>query len=290
MLLPDPYDDVLEQLYLLHPRSVLRELAVLRRQGEELVAGLGGLNITPHHGGIFGAYRHRPLFNETSLRVTGESGNHINPDILYLQAWNEADILFLDRFLRMVHVLHHQLHRRQGGLIVDVHPRHIGSLPGDHGKVFGRLLQRVGLTPSAVILRLAAAPLLAEGHVQKAARSFIRHGYRILAEAVPQEPEALSRLASIGVHWVSPDLDIKHPGARRRRLRLWLQQAHRTGLLSLAPASTTQLAQEGFRQMGFLLTRTPSAPLQDAITPVPMTRVGNMVPASAEDNPPSWLL
>ncbi|OBX37355.1 hypothetical protein A8U91_01715 [Halomonas elongata] len=156
-------------------------------------------------------------------------------------------MIFLDRFLRVLHALHHlSCHGIDAlPLVVDVHWRHLQAVEASHGAVFEELLARLGIHPSQVVLRMSALRLLADPHARDASRSFQDHGYPLLAHGVPldAEPQAWHLLLEAGVEWVTPEPNAMILARRGRehwsRLIQWNREARAVGMTDWWPGLDT---------------------------------------------------
>ncbi|TCT19432.1 EAL domain-containing protein [Thiobaca trueperi] len=221
-----------ERLHQLHPTARLSQQAGFRYHNRVLTAGIAGFRLFPHQvpvvrpaDGALVAYR-------AQLRVETSRGHPMRPESLYVHAWDAEDVLFLDRFLRTFHALHHlsEGHDADAWLAVDVHLRHVSAIPEQHGQVFQELLHRLGLAPAQVVLRLNGRALQQDPHVQAAARSFIGHGYRLLATRPDVEDTDWTLLRELGVGWVGipvPTLASRHG---QETLSAWGRQAQSHGI------------------------------------------------------------
>ena len=169
-----------------------------------------------------------------SGKVAAESatGQRVLPETLYVQAWDSEDVIFLDRFLRTLHALHHLSlgDDRDGLLALDVHLRHVAALPERHGQVFETLLHRLGLAPCQIVLRLPGAALQRDPHVRAAALSFARRGYGLLAARPPIADTDWALLRALGVQWVTPAAVAWQGADYAVVLGHWAQQAQDQGI------------------------------------------------------------
>ncbi len=264
----------------LHPRAHLRQRASYRLERGILTAEVAGFVLTPYlvpvvhaaTGALFG--QHAKLFVRT------EEGHPAPAESLYVQAWDAADVVFLDQFLRTFHALNH-LHQGRDGrelLVLDVHLRHLAARPEYHGEVFETLLHRFGLRTEQVVLRLDGRALHQDAHLQEAARSFAGYGYRLLAARPDIDNTDWDLLYALGVRWAAPlrqDLDALHrPGplgqwghqAAAGRIGLWLDGVDSPETLARARAIGADLI-EG--DMPTLTTR--QTPPRHALIPAKPT-------------------
>jgi EAL domain-containing protein (putative c-di-GMP-specific phosphodiesterase class I) len=216
----------------LHPGAHLRHGASYRLYRGILTARVAGCVLTPYLVPVVDAATEGLFGQRAKLFVRTADGYPVHPESLYVQAWDAADVVFLDRFLRTLHALNH-LHLGHGGrelLVLDVHLRHVAALPEHHGEVFETLLHRFGLRTDQVVLRLDGRALHSDTHVQGAAKSFAGYGYRLLAVRPDIDNTDWDLLGSLGVRWVTPnarDIDTLH---RRGTLAGWGHQAATAGI------------------------------------------------------------
>lgn len=177
---------------------------------------------------------------EAAVIVEGGNGQQ-RPrpaESLYFLSWDKEDVIFLDRFLRVLHALNHlaQHGADAAPLVVDVHWRHVQAVEASHGSVFESLLARLGLHPEQVVLRLSGSVLLAETHARQAAESFHRRGYPLLAQGVALGTRDVDwqALKASGVRWVTPDGSALRLARESRehfpRLAQWSRDARAAGM------------------------------------------------------------
>lgn len=238
-----------ERLHQLHPTARLSQQAGFRYRNRVLTAGIAGFRLIPHQVPVVRATDGALVAYRAQLRVETSRGHPMRPESLYVHAWDAEDVLFLDRFLRTFHALHHlsEGHDANAWLVLDVHLRHVSAIPEQHGQVFQELLHRLGLEPDQVVLRLSGRALQQDPHVQAAARSFIGHGYRLLASNPDVEDTDWTLLRELGAGWVAtpvPTLVSRHD---QETLSAWSRQAkaHDIGLWieRVADAETLECAQ-----------------------------------------------
>jgi hypothetical protein len=206
----------------LHPDSLLARYSSLSFQEGEVSAHVHELVVTSQlHPVTTDHDRHTVLANNSRLLVRTLSGSAISESRLYLLAWNSADVLFLDRMLRVLHCLHHiNLAADQTSfhdLIVDVHFRHLKSVQSDHGLVFEGLIQDLGLDPSQLILRFKTSAFrLDHRKLERAFKSYQNRGYRLLLEIEHSAELWSSDVDHLGIDYItfsaSLDTVIKEQG------------------------------------------------------------------------------
>ncbi|GGC77970.1 MoaD/ThiS family protein [Vreelandella lutescens] len=227
-----------EHLDALNPNASLRHHAAFHWERGRIWGKLSNLTLYPSQQPIFSLERLDIAAWEAGVEIRDQHDVPHPSDWLYFLSWNQEDVIFLDRFLRVLHALNHLALNGANAkpLIVDVHWRHIQAVEVSHGSVFESLLTQLGLHPSQVVLRLDGSVVLEEEHAQAAAHSFHQRGYPLLAQAVPLGTTAneWQRLKQNGIRWVTPPPDAL-PLARTSRehfprLTEWSKDARRAGL------------------------------------------------------------
>lgn len=92
---------------------------------------------------------------------------------------DDAEFIYLDRLVRTLHALNYLTHHVRGNLLLKVHPRHVLSVPADHGLAFEELLRPCGLIPEQITLELEIDGIDALDHLQQAVSNYKQRGYRI---------------------------------------------------------------------------------------------------------------
>ncbi|KAA0017498.1 hypothetical protein F0A16_13170 [Salinicola corii] len=221
-----------------NPRSTLSEHARFHYQNGVVSATLLDRHLHPRQRTVYSLKRLDHEAREAYTEIHDVHGSALVADSLYFLAWDSEDVVFVDRFQRVLHALNHLTYDPEAKkrLIVDVHWRHIQAVEASHGSVFEGLLARLGMSPDRVILRLQGEALLEHAHARDAALSFHRRGYPLLAvDVVTETPEReWLLLYEHGVRWVSPARDALIEARRGNlsfpRLDEWTRQAKRGGL------------------------------------------------------------
>jgi EAL domain-containing protein (putative c-di-GMP-specific phosphodiesterase class I) len=236
----------------LHPQARLAQGASYRLDRGLLTAQVAGFLLTPYLVPVVHAVTGQWVGQRAKLLVRAANGNPASNESLYAEVWEAADVIFLDRFLRTLHALNHlhQDHDGHGLLVLDVHPRHVAALPDHHGEVFEGLLQRFGLRTDRVVLRLDGRALHNDPHVQMAARSFVGHGYRLLAARPDVDHTDWDLLRDLGVRWVSPNIQALETLHRRGALGQWVRQSSVARLWLWLDGVDTPLALAQARTLG----------------------------------------
>ncbi|MAM58450.1 MAG: hypothetical protein CMN25_14045 [Salinicola sp.] len=227
-----------QHLDIFNPRSTLSHHAHFHYRDGSISATLLDRQLYPRQRTVYSLKRLDHEAQEAYTEIRDDSGGQLITDSLYFLAWDREDVVFVDRFQRVLHALHHlsQDPEAKQRLIVDVHWRHIQAVEDSHGSVYEGLLARLGMSPDRVILRLQGEALLQHAHARRAAASFHHRGYPLLAADVATDtPEREWRtLHEHGVRWVSPApqalASARQGSLSLPRLDEWTRHAKRGGL------------------------------------------------------------
>jgi EAL domain-containing protein (putative c-di-GMP-specific phosphodiesterase class I) len=217
-----------QRLRELHPRAQLSARTRLRLHGHRVWGRMAEYRLVPRQVPVLAAATGAVFAWRAKLVVESESGHRTLPESLYVHAWDEDDVVFIDRFLRTLHALHHLSlgAGREGRLALDVHLRHVAALREQHGRVFESLLHRLGLTPERILIRLSGRALQEDPHVRNAALSFARGGYGLVAARLDIADSDWELLRSLGIRWIAPDADT----LQRARATDWATRAKARGI------------------------------------------------------------
>ena len=190
----------------LHPHAHLSAQARLHYRNGRLSARIAGFTLIPRQVPVLVVATGEVFAWSARFLAESDTGRFVIPETLYVNAWDGDDVIFLDRFLRTFHALHHLSlgADRHGLLAVDVHLRHVAALPEQHGQVYEGLLRRLGLSPSQLVLRLSGTALQHDPHVREAALSFSGRGYGLLAGRLHLGDTNWDLLRAVGVQWITP--------------------------------------------------------------------------------------
>lgn len=133
--------------------------------------------------------RFLPILERRSGRLHGhrasleilhlERGTRLEPEALFVLPSDDEEFIYLDRLVRTLHALNYLSQGLQGNLLLQVHPRHVQSVPDSHGLAFEEILRPCGLLPTRITLELDLDGVEAVPHLLRAARNYHRRGYRI---------------------------------------------------------------------------------------------------------------
>lgn len=267
------------QLSDLHPSSLLKSKARFFYDNRKLSAEVGSFQLEPRHFSVLDPTSKVTVARDSNLTVWDSHGKQHGADILYLQAWDAADVIFLDRFIRTLHALHHidTANADSEYLILDVHVRHLAAVPTAHGQVFEQLLDTLGLSPRQIIFRIDADIVLSVPAVLLATRNFLLCGYTLLAHFEQPDAYTLSTLGVIGFRWAS----LAHPSNAAQQepapLNAWLAEAKRAGLIALGPVDAITPRHSSVRHGFHYVVETPARPAES----------GHPIDAPPIDSPPA---
>ena len=92
---------------------------------------------------------------------------------------DDAEFIELDRRVRTLHALNYLTHLARGNLLLDVRPRHVLSVPSDHGLAFEEILRSCGLLPKQITLELEIDGIAATEHLQQAIANYKARDYHV---------------------------------------------------------------------------------------------------------------
>lgn len=92
---------------------------------------------------------------------------------------DDAEFIYLDRLIRTLHALNYLTRPIRGNLLLKVHPRHVLSVPADHGLAFEEILRPCGLFPEQITLEIDAEQIDDSAHLSRAVANYRARGYAI---------------------------------------------------------------------------------------------------------------
>lgn len=159
-----------------------------------------------------------------TLRVTGmANGQPLDPAAVFVLPADDSEFVYLDRLVRTLHALNYLTQPLRGSLLLQVHQRHVVSVPANHGLAFEGLLRECGLLPTQVILEIDSEGLEDLDHFKRAITSYQSFGYGIaisrfghattdfdLLETIRPDIVKLSPTLFDGEHWPRQLIDRLH--------------------------------------------------------------------------------
>jgi len=144
-------------------------------------ARFGNLILGSHLRPIQATKEDKLIGYEGELLIRSAAGNLLNVDSVFNSLDSHDQIIHLDRLVRTLHSLNYlqQYDTSQNILSLQVQPRHIVSVVGDHGKTFETILSDCGLGPERVLLHTRLLDNSTLPHFNKALNSYRSRGYQI---------------------------------------------------------------------------------------------------------------
>ena len=114
------------------------------------------------------------------LQVFGLSNRQpIAPKAVFVLPTDDAEFVYLDRLVRTLHALNYLTRPNRGNLLLQVHARHVMSVPADHGLALEEILRPCGLLPEQITLEIDIAGVEDLAHLIRAVASYRSRGYGI---------------------------------------------------------------------------------------------------------------
>lgn len=135
----------------------------------------------------------------------GNNGAALEPHAVFVLPSDDDEFIYLDRLVRTLHALNYLTHHIRGNLLLKVHPRHVLSVPAEHGLAFEELLRPCGLMPEQITLELEIDGIEAVEHLQQAVRNYRQRGYHIAIHRFGRVSLDYERLARLKPEIVSLD-------------------------------------------------------------------------------------
>lgn len=114
------------------------------------------------------------------LRAIGmKSQRPIDPAAVFVLPTDDDEFIRLDRLVRTLHALNYLTHRVRGNLLLKVHPRHVVSVPTEHGLAFEEILRPCGLLPEQITLEIDISRIENSEHLIVATQNYKSRGFSI---------------------------------------------------------------------------------------------------------------
>jgi EAL domain-containing protein (putative c-di-GMP-specific phosphodiesterase class I) len=106
--------------------------------------------------------------------------NAVPVEQLFCAAGSDAEIVRMDRLCRVLHATnYHAEGLRPTRLLVPAHPRLLNSVPADHGRVYRKALNRIGLKEAPIVVCLPDPEHLRTMSLGYLIGSYRLHGFEI---------------------------------------------------------------------------------------------------------------
>lgn len=118
-----------------------------------------------------------------SLQAFGLSNRQpIAPEAVFVLPTDDAEFVYLDRLVRTLHALNYLTRPTRGNLLLQVHARHVLSVPAHHGLAFEEILRPCGLFPEQITLEIDTDGIEDTEHLIRAIASYRSRGYGIAVD------------------------------------------------------------------------------------------------------------
>ncbi len=115
-----------------------------------------------------------------SLQAFGLSSRQpIAAEAVFVLPTDDAEFVYLDLLVRTLHALNYLTRPTRGNLLLQVHARHVMSVPADHGLAFEEILRPCGLFPEQITLEIDIEGVDDTPHLIKAVANYRSRGYGI---------------------------------------------------------------------------------------------------------------
>jgi len=101
------------------------------------------------------------------------------PEAVFVLPGTDAEFVYLDRIVRTLHALNYLTQPQRGNLLLQVHARHVLSVPARHGLAFEEILRPCGLFPEQITLEIDSEGIDDLAHLKRAVASYRSRGYGI---------------------------------------------------------------------------------------------------------------
>jgi EAL domain-containing protein (putative c-di-GMP-specific phosphodiesterase class I) len=106
----------------------------------------------------------------------------MTPEEVFVLPSDDEEFVHLDRLVRTLHALNYLTRPIRGNLLLEVHPRHVLSVPADHGLAFEEILRPCGLFPEQITLVINTDGIEDRAHLIRAVASYRSRGYAIAVD------------------------------------------------------------------------------------------------------------
>lgn len=185
----------------------------------------------------------RFLGHAAQLRTIGlANGRELEPGAVFALPADAEEFIYLDRLVRTLHALNYLTHPNPGNLLLKVNPRHVASIPADHGLAFEEILRPCGLLPSQITLEIEAGSPEDAEHLKRAVANYKSRGYGIAISRFGNGGIDFGVLEEIRPGIVKLDAALLASGRSLHRLAYGL---HDLGILVMAEGTDTSALLRG---------------------------------------------
>lgn len=131
---------------------------------------------------------------------------------------DDEEFVYLDRLVRTLHALNYLTKPIRGNLLLQVHARHVLSVPADHGLAFEEILRPCGLFPEQITLEIATDGIEDSAHLIRAVTSYRSRGYAIAIDRFGRSKLDFSQLRALQPDIVKLDQQLLASSRPLRRI------------------------------------------------------------------------
>ncbi|MCX7184888.1 MAG: EAL domain-containing protein [Nitrosospira sp.] len=193
---------------------------------------------------VFGANGREVVGHAAYIRSDTSGESALSPLAL---AGADAQLVHFDRLCRTIHALNYfGDDSRQGSLFVSVQPRLLESVKDDHGLVFGRILDLIGVKTARVVIEIPIEVNRDWRLLKHVISNYRHHGYQVAVNhggANDDWMEDTGGLYFRGLYFMPPDIVRVNASAlvRHNETRLLVDAVHRSrGALLVRDIETAQ--------------------------------------------------
>lgn len=212
-----------------------------------------------------------------SLQVVGLSNRQpIAPEAVFVLPTDDAEFVYLDRLVRTLHALNYLTRPTRGNLLLQVHARHVMSVPADHGLAFEEILRPCGVLPEQVTLEIDIEGVEDLAHLIKAVASYRSRGYGIAISHFGRRQIDFGILRELQPNIVKLDslLVSSNRPSSNRSLKPIIEALHKLPAQVLVEGIATDAMRKGASAWNIDLLQA-HAPLRRLLDPVPVATAGN---------------
>lgn len=182
----------------------------------------------------------------------------VKAEAVFVLPSDDAEFVYLDRLVRTLHALNYLTHHIRGNLVLKVHPRHVVSVPADHGLAFEEILRPCGLVPEQITLELEIDAIEDTDHLKLAVHNYRARGYGIAIARFGRKPIDFKLLEEL-----QPDLVKLDPLllASARPLQRLIERLHQLGAKVVIEGVETRTLRQGAATLNIDLLQS-HAPLR----------------------------
>lgn len=205
----------------------------LDRQDQRVVARYHDLVLGSVYQPILASDGQQIVGYEALLRAVDPAGAPVAPEAVFRLPRSGEEATYLDRLCRVLHVLNLVRQPGQGlagYLFLNVTPRHLLQLAGEHGRAFEAVIRFFGISPDKVVLEVLESDIDDLQTLKGALANYRARGYRIAIDDFGRNHSNFDRLWLLEPDIVKFDrsllLQAERDGRIRRVLPLLVEIVH----------------------------------------------------------------